>query len=142
MAEIIKCNKKDYMRLSEIWERSVRATHNFLTEKDIMDIKNLLIPSYFPKVEIYAVKENEVLVGFVGICKDRIEMLFIDAHFRRFGYGSKLIDFAKEQGCRYVDVNEQNPNALNFYIQKGFHIAGRNEIDDSGRPFPIIQLSL
>ncbi len=142
MAEIIKCNIKDYVRLSEIWEGSVRATHNFLTEKDILDIKNLLIPTCFPSVEIYAVNENEVLFGFVGISKDRIEMLFIDAPFRGYGYGSKLIDFAKEQGCRFVDVNEQNPDALKFYLQKSFHLVGRDETDDSGRPFPILHLSL
>ncbi len=142
MEEIIKCNPSDYMTLSGIWERSVRATHTFLTEKDIIDIKNELIPSYFPNVEIYAVKDKGVLAGFIGISENRIEMLFVDADFHGHGYGSKLIDFAKEQGCRYVDVNEQNPDALKFYLGKGFHVEGRDEKDDSGKPFPILHLSL
>lgn len=120
----------------------MRATHDFLTENDILDIKNQLIPSYFPNVENYEAIENETLVGFVGISGEKIDMLFIDAHFSGHGYGSILIDFAREHGCRYVDVNEQNPDALKFYLRKGFHIEGRDEKDESGRHFPILHLSL
>ena len=43
MIRIEPCNENDYQTLVEIWERSVRATHSFLTEKDIMDIRESLI---------------------------------------------------------------------------------------------------
>ena len=35
MQKIVKCNKADYTTLSAIWERSVRATHDFLNEDTI-----------------------------------------------------------------------------------------------------------
>ena len=71
-------------------------------------------------------------------------MLFIDSNRRGRGrgYGSALIEFAKQHGATKVDVNEQNPSALNFYKAKGFRINGRDETDDAGRPYPILHLSL
>ncbi len=33
--KIEKAEKKDFPKLVELWEASVRATHDFLTEEDI-----------------------------------------------------------------------------------------------------------
>jgi putative acetyltransferase len=44
------------------------------------------------------------------------------------------------QGALTVDVNEQNPEALAFYRACGFTVAGRSEVDDAGRPFPLLHL--
>lgn len=142
MCRIVRCDADDYGALVGIWERSVRATHVFLDEASINDIKGALIPDYFPNVELYAVCDKGAFVGFVGLREDVIEMLFIDDDFRGRGYGSLLVEFAKERGAMRVDVNEQNPSALAFYQAKGFGITGRDETDDAGRPFPILHLSL
>ncbi|MDE7473372.1 MAG: GNAT family N-acetyltransferase, partial [Muribaculaceae bacterium] len=128
--------------LSSIWERSVRATHDFLDEDTIEEIKAALEPSYFPNVELYAVSHNGSLTGFIGLRNDMIEMLFIDSHSRGQGYGSSLIEFAFDRGATKVDVNEQNPLALAFYRSKGFKIIGRDNTDEAGRPYPILHLSL
>lgn len=142
MKEIVKCTPADYETLAGIWERSVRNTHDFLSEKDIVEIRGTLVPTCFPAVDLYAVKDNDTLTGFIGTSADRIEMLFVDSCCRRQGYGSMLIDYAKRAGCCMVDVNEQNPAALDFYLRKGFHVVGRDGTDDCGRPFPILHLSL
>lgn len=86
--------------------------------------------------------ENGTHKGFIGLNADMIEMLFIDSDSRGYGYGSLLLDFAMRKGTSKVDVNEQNPSALNFYKRKGFRIIGRDETDSAGRLFPIIHLSL
>lgn len=140
--KIIKCNKDNYATLAGIWERSVRATHDFLSEEVFDEIKSALIPDYFPHVELYAIVDNGIVTGFIGLSSDTIEMLFIDNVCRHKGYGSALIDFAKQKGITKVDVNEQNPSALNFYKAKGFRIIGRDETDDANRPYPILHLSL
>ena len=142
MQKIVKCNKADYTTLSAIWERSVRATHDFLNEDTITEIKAALVPTYFPNVELYAVSHNGYLTGFIGLRDDMIEMLFIDSDSRGQGYGSSLIEFALDRGVTKVDVNEQNPSALAFYQAKGFKIIGRDATDSSGRPYPILHLSL
>lgn len=140
--KIIKCNKDNYATLAGIWERSVRATHDFISEEVFDEIKSALIPDYFPHVELYAIVDNGIVTGFIGLSSDTIEMLFIDNVCRHKGYGSALIDFAKQKGITKVDVNEQNPSALNFYKAKGFRIIGRDETDDANRPYPILHLSL
>ena len=139
---IVKCNKEDYTTLSAIWERSVRATHDFLDEDTITEIKAALVPNYFHNVELYAVSNNGTLIGFIGLRDDMIEMLFIDSHSREQGYGSSLIKFAIDCGATKVDVNEQNSLALAFYQAKGFKIIGRDTTDDAGRPYPILHLSI
>ncbi len=140
--EIVRCTEEDYETLAGIWERSVMATHSFLKEEDFFEIKAALIPDYFPNVDLYAIADNDVYAGFIGLSPDSIEMLFIDSDRRGQSYGSALIEFAKQRGATKVDVNEQNPSALNFYKAKGFRMIGRDETDDAGRPYPILHLSL
>lgn len=140
--QIVRCSVKEYEQLSEIWERSVRATHDFLTEKDIYEIKAALTTDYFPNVDLYTLIDKDVCIGFIGLSGSVIEMLFIDDTHRGCGYGSALIEFAKSRGVTKVDVNEQNPSALRFYEAKGFRVTGRDETDDVGRPYPILHLSL
>ena len=140
--EIIRCYENEYPALVEIWERSVKATHAFLSNEDLNKIKKALIPYYFPNVNLYALTDSERMTGFIGLSSNLIEMLFIDDSYRGKGYGSALIDFALKQGTTKVDVNEQNTSALNFYQARGFRIIGRDETDEEGRPYPILHLSL
>lgn len=142
MNRIERCNIKDYNALKEIWERSVRATHTFLSEDDIIEIRQALIPVYFQGVNLYVIYDDNIISGFIGLSGQNIEMLFIDANHMGKGLGTQLLDFAKSLGANSVKVNEQNPRALSFYKANGFRVIGRNEYDMDGRPFPILTLSL
>lgn len=42
---------------------------------------------------------------------------------------------------KYV-VNEQNPNAKEFYEHLGFEVYRRSEIDEQGNPYPILYMKL
>ena len=139
---ITKVEISDYAELSELWEQSVRATHEFLNEEDISYFKSKLESDYFPNVRLWKYVIDEKICGFIGL-SDMIEMLFVQPSCFRHGIGGKLIDFAiKSENMKRVDVNEQNPNAIKFYQSKGFKIIGRSEIDSDGKPFPIIHMSL
>ncbi len=142
MTKIEPCNENDYQTLVEIWERSVRATHSFLTAKDIMDIREPLISKYFKAVSLYVIYDEETIAGFIGLYDHNIEMLFMDPLYMGKGMGTRLIEFAKSLGADSVDVNEQNPKALRFYQANGFHVVSRDEYDSDGRPFPILHLKL
>jgi putative acetyltransferase len=39
-----------------------------------------------------------------------------------------------------VDVNEQNQAAVCFYKACGFVVERRSELDDTGRPYPLLHL--
>ncbi|RGJ23589.1 GNAT family N-acetyltransferase [Fusobacterium varium] len=140
---IFRAGKMHYEELEEIWERSVRATHNFLTEKDIASIKKE-IPLYFNGVEIYCTKNNDKkITGFIGIAEKKIEMLFIDPEHFRESLGKSLVKYVLEnKGIDEVDVNEQNEKALKFYQYMGFEVVSRDEFDSMGNPFPILHMKI
>ena len=142
MNRIEPCDENDYLTLAEIWERSVRATHEFLTEADILDIRESLISTYFKAVNLYVIFDEDVISGFIGLSEHCIEMLFIDSTRMGKGLGTQLVEFAKSSGADSVDVNEQNPQALGFYQARGFHVVSRDEYDSDGRHYPILHLSL
>lgn len=101
--------------LIRIWERSVRATHNFLNDKLIQEIKQY-IPLALKEVQhlIVAFQDNKHL-GFIGINDRKIEMLFVDSNLIGKGVGTCLINFVFDKyNVNEVVVNEQNPNAHIF----------------------------
>ena len=129
--------------LIRIWERSVRATHNFLNDKLIQEIKQY-IPLALKEVQhlIVAFQDNKPL-GFIGINDRKIEMLFVDSNLIGKGVGTYLINFVFDKyNVNEVVVNEQNPNADNFYLRKGFIDVKRSELDEQGNPYPILKMKL
>ncbi len=131
----------EYPEVMQVWEASVRATHHFLKEKDIVLFREL-IPSYFGAVQLFAVRDTGYrILGFLGTSEDTIEMLFIHPDARGKGIGSTLLDYAVNKlHLQKVDVNEQNEQAFGFYTCKGFTVASRSEQDGTGKPYPILHL--
>ncbi|NPD91954.1 GNAT family N-acetyltransferase [Xylanibacter muris] len=135
---------RDYDVLTNIWTASVMATHDFISENDIEFYRQKIPHDYMPNIELYAVRNsNGELCAFIGLNKDIIEMLFVHPDDMGKGYGSLLLQFAKEsKGIRKVDVNEQNHPAVRFYMRHGFSIIGRDAFDGEGKPYPILHLGL
>ncbi|ENX17097.1 hypothetical protein F895_01032 [Acinetobacter sp. CIP 64.2] len=140
---IIKATQHDHSTLIEIWEKSVRATHDFLPETMISELKPLILNEYFHHVTLHKYVIEHKIVGFLGCSSDNIEMLFILPEYRRSGIGKALLDFAVKQLQIYkVDVNEQNLQAVNFYQKMGFHTVSRSELDGQGNPYPVLHLQM
>ncbi len=60
----------------EIWESAVLNTHDFLKEEDFLYYKEQL-PVYFSTCHSFGFEQEESLVGFMGIAKGNLEMLFM-----------------------------------------------------------------
>ncbi len=134
----------DFAELLAVWEDSVRATHDFITEIDIAEFKPMIIEHAFPAVTLKCVKDDhKSILGFIGVADNKVEMLFVLNKCRGQGIGRQLLTFAinKLQAIR-VDVNEQNPLAVEFYKHMGFEVTSRSPVDDMGKPFPILHMSL
>nr|WP_320048313.1 acetyltransferase [uncultured Desulfuromonas sp.] len=136
--------KADYLTLIKVWEASVRATHDFLAEEDLQELKPLILEQYFDAVDLRCAKSNDgEILGFCGVHDGNIEMLFIAPEARRKGLGALLVLYAiNSQGASKVDVNEQNGQALGFYQHMGFSVTGRSPVDGQGKPYPLLHMAL
>ncbi len=128
-------------KLLEVWEASVRASHHFLTEADIVRLTPQAEEALRYIDTLWVMEDDELPVGFMGVQERKIEMLFLHpSHFRR-GLGKMFVERAfRDLDVEYVDVNEQNPDARKFYERMGFKVFKRNAYDSEGNPFPILEM--
>ena len=136
-------SERQHAQFIRLWEASVRATHDFLTEEDLRFYQTFL-PGALTEVDLfYLAAPDGKPTGFIGIAGDKIEMLFIHPSAQGKGLGTRLIDFAiHTKHARRVDVNEQNRRAALFYYKRGFELSGRDAEDGCGKPYPILHLQL
>ena len=72
----------------------------------IKEIPNLII----------AKNEDNIPVAFMGINNKKLEMLFVKNNERGKGIGKDLLNYGiKNYDINELTVNEQNPNAKEFY---------------------------
>ncbi|ANN62949.1 GNAT family N-acetyltransferase [Brachyspira hyodysenteriae] len=143
---IYETKNRDYEiidKLYILWEKSVRATHLFLKEDDIINISKY-VKKYLIDIKHLIIAEIEDnIVGFMGTENKKLEMLFLDPEAIGNGIGKELIKYAIENyDIKEVSVNEQNTNAYNFYKHMGFKDYKRDEYDDLGNNFPIIHMRI
>ncbi len=134
----------DYDALTELWDASVRATHDFLPEHAIQVLRPLVREVYLAAVDLHVLCDARGRIGgFVGVAGHRVEMLFIHPQLRGTGIGSALLRHAIDTlGATALDVNEQNPQAVGFYQHQGFVVTGRSPLDAQGQPYPLLHMAL
>lgn len=142
--EIVKVQENEYADVTDVWEASVRATHHFLSEEDIRYLKPLILNEYLKTVDLRCAKNAEGrILGFLGIHYKKIEMLFLHPEVIGQGLGTRLLNIAIAQfKATEVDVNEDNEQAVGFYLHSGFIIDSRSELDPLGKPYPILHMKL
>lgn len=140
---IRKVANAEHPQILELWERSVRKSHDFLNEQDIIDYRVLMEAQYLRRIKLYAAEENGVMKGFIGLSGSQIRLLFISPDSLRMGFGKKLLNFAiREKQMTQVDVNGQNTAAYRFYYSAGFRIVQKYPFDGAGKPYPVWSLKL
>jgi putative acetyltransferase len=135
----------DNAALVRLWERSVRATHGFLTNDDILMLRPLVADELAkPTIDWWVLSsDSDTPLGFMGFAHDAIEALFIDPSHTGAGGGRRLIAHAQALAAGRaltVEVNEQNEAAVGFYASQGFAVYARTPTDSAGRPFPLLRM--
>ena len=131
----------------DLWEDSVRASHTFLTKQDIAEIKPEIKTALKSSQNIITATDKKDFLGFIGVEKNKIEMLFVASSAFRKGVGKALLKealerYLKDYPCILVDCNEQNTQGLAFYESLGFEAIGKSAQDSAGRDFPIVHLKI
>ena len=145
--EIFEVRSRNQMLLKnllEVWEDSVKATHTFLSNEEIENIKKY-VPQALKNVThlIVAENENNIPIAFMGIEGTKLEMLFVKNNERGKGIGKKLLNYGIEKyNVNELTVNEQNPKARGFYEHLGFKVYKRSDKDEQGNPYPILYMKL
>ena len=131
-------------KLVSVWEKSVRATHLFPSEDEIVRIKEY-VPQALEGVAHLLTAENGdgEPVAFMGIENGRLEMLFVLPSERGKGIGKQLLMYGIENyGVNELTVNEQNPQAVGFYEHLGFRTYKRTELDEQGGAYPLLYMRI
>lgn len=83
--------------LMAVWEDSVRATHHFLSDAEILQIKEY-VPQALQGVAhlILAEDADGNPVGFMGVEDGRLEMLFLSPAAHGQGLGRQLLELGME----------------------------------------------
>ena len=142
IVEVKEKNSVLIENLLRVWESSVRATHLFLSEEEINNMKEY-VPQALEGVPKLVIAENEQgdPVGFMGIADHMLEMLFVSNEYRGQGIGKKLLQYGIEyDSVNELAVNEQNPLAKGFYEHMGFEVYKRTELDEQGNPYPLLYM--
>src|SRR5689334_964833 len=134
---------EDVAQTVEVWEASVRATHDFVSEADIVFFRPL-VREELANSPVFVVRDaTGKVAGFIGVSEGAIDSLFIDPVWRGQGIGRRLMEYAiHELGATRVDVNEQNDQAVGFYLRMGFEVESRSETDGLGKPYPLLHMRL
>lgn len=109
--EVPECSDSLLQTILTIWEASVRATHHFLSDAEIVRIREY-VPQAVRAVEHLVLAEDAsgTAVAFLGDEGHRLEMLFLSPSERGKGIGRQLLQCGVQHyGIREVTVNEQNP---------------------------------
>lgn len=81
-------------------------------------------------------------VGFMLLSGQHMDALFIDPDVCGCGVGRMLVEHALSMAPELTtNVNEQNEQAVGFYKKVGFKVTGRSEVDDLGKPYPLLNLA-
>ncbi|UUX54224.1 acetyltransferase [Citrobacter youngae] len=142
MSLTIRRSRKDEGdKLVSIWCRSVDATHHFLSPDYRLELEEL-VRSFLPEAPLWvAVTEQDEPVAFMLLTDKHIDALFVDPDVRGSGVGELLIEHALSMSSTLTtNVNEQNEQAVGFYKKMGFSVTGWREVDDLGRPYPLLSL--
>ena len=144
ISEVINRTPALISRLLTVWESSVRATHLFLSDREIKSIKEY-VPQALKGIAHLVIAEDETgcPAAFMGIEDGKLEMLLVSPEERGKGLGKRLIRYGIENyAVVRLTVNEQNPQAKGFYERIGFQVYKRTDLDEQGNPYPLLYMSL
>ena len=112
----------------------------FYEMREALDIKPYNFYSDIEQIRdrmanIFLLTDHETIIGSVGCYGTEIDDLIVNKQFQRKGYGKTLLLWAIRHIRTYTDepitihVAEWNQNAIKLYLQNGFVVTKREQIN-------------
>jgi putative acetyltransferase len=129
----------DRDELLSFWEAANRVGHPFFDEAELAARRLRLIERHLPASETWVAWDGERIVGGIGLVGPFVGGLFVHPSMHGRGIGRRLLKHAAaRKGRLTLEVYLANSAARAFYDRCGSVAVERRELDDDGRPWPIV----
>lgn len=133
-APMIPFSEKYYPQYERIYNSC------FYEMREALDVKPYNFYSDMEQVRdrmanIFLLMDHETIIGSVGCYGAEIDDLIVNKQFQRKGHGKRLLLWAVHHIRTYTDepitihVAEWNQNAIKLYLQNGFVVTKREQIN-------------
>lgn len=125
---IRKFERRDLVRVMEIWLNTNIQTHDFIAE-DYWRNNFDFVKSMLFNAEIYVYEIDDKVDCFVGVVNGYIAGIFVSHGAQSQGIGKQLLDTIKDYYSELsLTVYKKNVNAVKFYQRELFAIS-KEQID-------------
>ena len=129
---IRELRKADINRVADIWLDTNLRAHSFIPtqygKSNFEFVREALLQS-----EVYVYENENEIQGFIGLCGEHIEGIFVSGEKQSQGIGKLLLDHVKDRNPKLLlNVYKQNTRAMSFYQREGFEIQYEGLDDATG----------
>ena len=100
-----------------------------------------IIKKYADEINSFYVYDDGTVKGFVCVETTEIKKLFVEPVLQNKGIGSKLLQFAVENGADNLWALEKNTAAIRFYKRYGFRLTGDKKFEEDTTEY-LVKLKL
>ena len=149
MAEIRAASAADANRIAEIFVTNYRVNfypffHNdafYFSELNVADTAAEYAAGSDALRHSFVYDDGGIVKGFVRVCGDMIEKLFVEPQFQNGGIGAALLDYAvRTLGGRQLWALQYNTRGIAFYERHGFALTGEQMLEDEW--VPLLKMAL
>lgn len=114
--------KADINRVADIWLDTNLKAHYFIPAQYWKSNYDL-VKEMLSQAEVYVYENGQKVQGFIGVCGEYIEGIFVSDEMQAQGIGKLLMDFIKDKRVKLrLNVYQKNTQAIRFYQREGFEI--------------------
>jgi ribosomal protein S18 acetylase RimI-like enzyme len=137
--EIAEYSGVDLEVTAELFAQVYRETYPGLSPQLLAPrrFKNILLDHTIPNAEvILTAKWQGELAGFMALCPNFIDQIYIRSKFQGKGLGSYWITKAKQKNPDFLELYTlaSNRSAISFYLRHGFRVVEQGIAPDEGVP--------
>ena len=129
-------SEADVPALAHVAERSYRSAFADILEEEVLTRRDaaFFAMRFAETWDRLVVAEDEGNpIGFLLVTDNHIDMLFVDPPAIGMGAGSRLLQFAEQNGARTLECFRHNHAARRFYERHGWRLEREYDRDFAGR---------